>query len=238
MAFDINISDNVAKLALSGDIDLQVSGDIKAEIERLTDLNRLEIDASEVSYIDSSGVAVLILARQFCAQNNMTLALPAISAAVHRVLQIAKLDVMLPIGEVVSAPEPEEFSFDSGDDAFGAGTAGDGDFGGDDDLVNSLLSEDDLGDGPTDMGLADMGLADDGLATDTGDDALADEELANSVLADDTIGDGGASTGDFDGLDVNAVDFSEPAAAPSTDSADEDPAPLPGSDALKPGTFS
>ena len=168
MAFDINITDNVAKLALSGDIDLQVSGDIKSEIERLSDVDRLEIDASDVSYIDSSGVAVLILARQYCAQNNMSLALPVISEAVHRVLQIAKLDVMLPIGEVVSAPEPEAFSFDDGDDAFGAGTAGGGDFGGDDDLVNSLLADDDPGFGPNDMadtaGTGDVGAGDfDGL---------------------------------------------------------------------------
>lgn len=206
MAFDINITDNVAKLALSGDIDLQVSGDIKAEIERLSDVNRLEIDASDVSYIDSSGVAVLILARQYCAQNNMTLALPAISAAVHRVLQIAKLDVMLPIGEVVSAPAPEAFSFDDGDDAFGAGTAGDGDFGGDDDLVNSLLADDDLGAGSADMT----------VAAGTGDGAAVD----------------------FDGLDVNAVDFSEPASTSEADAEDDDAAPLPDSDALKPGTFS
>ena len=102
------ISEDSAKLVLSGDIDLQVSGDIKTEIERLSDISRLEIDASEVTYIDSSGVAVLILARQHCTRNNMTLALPSISEAVHRVLQIAKLDVMLPIGEVVSAPEPED----------------------------------------------------------------------------------------------------------------------------------
>ena len=48
MAFDIKISDNIAKLTLSGDIDLQVSGDIKSEIERLRDVDRLEIVASEV----------------------------------------------------------------------------------------------------------------------------------------------------------------------------------------------
>lgn len=214
MAFDIKISDNIAKLTLSGDIDLQVSGDIKAEIERLRNVDRLEIDASEVSYIDSSGVAVLILARQYCAQNNMTLALPSISEAVHRVLQIAKLDVMLPIGEVVSAPEPAEFSFDSGDDTFGAGSADSSDFGSDDDLVNSLLSDDDF----------DAGSADAAGGADPVDAATAGESGA----------------GDFDGLDVNAMDFSEPAAAPKADAADadDDPAPLPGSDSLKPGTFS
>jgi len=44
--------------------------------------------------------------------------------------------------------------------------------------------------------------------------------------------------GDFDGLDIDAVDFSEPPATSSADTADEDPDPLPGGDDLKPGTFS
>ena len=89
MAYQVIAGQNETKIVLSGDIDLQVSGDIKTEIERLADISRLEIDASEVTYIDSSGVAVLILARQHCTRNNITLALPSISEAVHRVLQIA-----------------------------------------------------------------------------------------------------------------------------------------------------
>ena len=208
MAFDVKISEDSAKLVLSGDIDLQVSGDIKTEIERLSDISRLEIDASEVTYIDSSGVAVLILARQHCTRNNMTLALPSISEAVHRVLQIAKLDVMLPIGEVVSAPEPEEFSFGDGDDALGGG-----DFGDDDDFVNSLLTEvDAAGDAAGESGQADL---------------LVPDDEADS-------GDGG----NFDGLDINAVDFSEPAADTPSDDGEAEAEPLPDGDALKPGTFS
>ena len=208
MPFELRPDDDKSTLVLSGDIDLQISGDIKAEIERLSDISRLEIDASEVTYIDSSGVAVLILARQHCTRNNMTLALPSISEAVHRVLQIAKLDVMLPIGEIVSAPEPEEFSFGDGDDALGGG-----DFGDDDDFVNSLLADGD-GDGG-DAGLADLGVL----------DAGADG------------GDSGES-GDFDGLDINAVDFSEPAAETPADGDEAEAEPLPDGDTLKPGTFS
>ena len=208
MPFELRPDDDKSTLVLSGDIDLQISGDIKAEIERLSDISRLEIDASEVTYIDSSGVAVLILARQHCTRNNMTLALPSISEAVHRVLQIAKLDVMLPIGEVVSAPEPEEFSFGDGDDALGGG-----DFGDDDDFVNSLLADGD-GDGG-DAGLADLGVLDAGA--DGGDNG---------------------ESGDFDGLDINAVDFSEPAAETPADGDEAEAEPLPDGDTLKPGTFS
>ena len=216
MPFEIKIAENTARLELSGDIDLQISGDIKSEIERLSDVGRLEIDASEVSYIDSSGVAVLILARQFCAQHNMVLALPSISEAVHRVLQIAKLDVMLPIGDVVSAPEPEAFNFDAAGDGFGGGGQDDAAFGSDDDLVNSLLADGDLDVSPAEVGTVDT----------------------DPVSADAAGGGGDDPAGDFDGLDINAVDFSEPAATPSPDAVDEEPDPLPDSDALKPGTFS
>jgi len=212
MAFDVKISEDSAKLVLSGDIDLQVSGDIKTEIERLSDISRLEIDASEVTYIDSSGVAVLILARQHCTRNNMTLALPSISEAVHRVLQIAKLDVMLPIGEVVSAPEPEEFSFGDGDDALGGG-----DFGDDDDFVNSLLTEVDV-------------------AGDTAGDTAVDFGPADPLVPDDAAESG--DSGNFDGLDINAVDFSEPADETPSDDGEAGAEPLPDGDALKPGTFS
>ena len=217
MAFDVQISEDSAKLVLSGDIDLQVSGDIKTEIERLSDISRLEIDASEVSYIDSSGVAVLILARQHCTRNNMTLALPSISEAVHRVLQIAKLDGMLPIGEVVSAPEPEEFSFGGDDDALGGG-----DFGDDDDFVNSLLTEVDAAGDAAGDATGDAGT----------DDIASDDALADAISAD------GGDSGDFEGLDINAVDFTEPAAAAPSDDGEPEPEPLPDGDALKPGTFS
>lgn len=212
MAFDVKISEDSAKLVLSGDIDLQVSGDIKTEIERLSDISRLEIDASEVTYIDSSGVAVLILARQHCTRNNMTLALPSISEAVHRVLQIAKLDVMLPIGEVVSAPEPEEFSFGDGDDALGGG-----DFGDDDDFVNSLLTDADV-------------------TGDTAGDTASDFGQADPLVPDDAAE--SDDSGNFDGLDINAVDFSEPAAETPSDDGEAEAEPLPDGDALKPGTFS
>ena len=221
MAHNVEIKGEVATLTLSGDIDLQYSGDIKSEIERLRDVDRLQIVASEVSYIDSSGVAVLILARQFCAQNNITLALPSISEAVHRVLQLAKLDVMLPIGEVVSAPEPEEFSFDAGTDSFDSNPSADSDFGSDDDLVSSLLADDDMATGTAAAG--------DGV----GADGLAGDGLAGNDLSSDD------QDGDFGGLDVAAVDFSEPAAtAMPQDATDEELDPLPDSDAMKPGTFS
>ena len=146
MAFDIRVSGEHAKVVLSGDVDLQTTADLKSEIQSVTDVTRLEIEAANVTYIDSSGVAVLLLARQHCAQNNITLSMPAVSEAVHRVLQIAKLDAMLPIGEVVAAADTGLMGLGV---AEGAEAPAD-----DDDLVNALLADD-----AADPGMVDSGMA-------------------------------------------------------------------------------
>ena len=134
MAFDVRQSGEHAKVVLSGDVDLQTTADLKSEIQNISGVTRLEIDAANVTYIDSSGIAVLLLARQHCTQNNIALSLPTISHAVNRVLQIAKLDTMLPIGQVVNSADTGLMGLGGGDDAAPAD---------DDDLVNELLSGDD-----------------------------------------------------------------------------------------------
>ena len=117
MAFDVRVSGENARVILSGDVDLQTTSDLKTEITKITGVTHLEIDASAVTYIDSSGVAVLLMARQFCAQQNIAISLPAVSAAVHRVLEIAKLDKILPIGEIVSSSNPGEMGVATADSA-------------------------------------------------------------------------------------------------------------------------
>ena len=196
MAFDVRLSGEHAKVVLSGDVDLQTTADLKSEIQNISGVTRLEIDAANVTYIDSSGIAVLLLARQHCTQNNIALSLPTISDAVNRVLQIAKLDTMLPIGQVVNSADTGLMGLGGGEDAAPAD---------DNDLVNELLSGD--------------------------DDFVIDPPVAASA-DDDT-----ASSGDFGGLDVGAVDFNEPADAATAETSDDD-APVIDSGPMKPGTFS
>ena len=116
MAFDVRVSGEHARVILSGDVDLQTTSDLKTEITKISGVTALEIDASAVTYIDSSGVAVLLMARQFCAQQNIAISLPSVSAAVHRVLEIAKLDKILPIGQVVSSSDSGVMGVSSADD--------------------------------------------------------------------------------------------------------------------------
>ncbi len=100
MAYDARISEGNARITLSGDVDLQTTSELKAEIASMIEANTLEIDASAVLYIDSSGVAVLLFARQHCVQHDISFSIPLVSVAVSRLLETAKLDCILPIGQV------------------------------------------------------------------------------------------------------------------------------------------
>ena len=101
--YNIQVNNEDAVLVLSGDVDLQTTADLKNEISELQGVKTLDIKASGVNYIDSSGVAVLLMTRQQCMTNGIELTLSVISTPVFRVLQIAKLDKLLPIDQVVDS---------------------------------------------------------------------------------------------------------------------------------------
>lgn len=93
-------SDNLT-LTLAGDIDLEVTPDIKTQLTRqLGDAASLNIDAASISYLDSSGVSILVIAMQSCKQKRINLSISRVSEEAMRVLQLAKLDKILPIGEM------------------------------------------------------------------------------------------------------------------------------------------
>ncbi len=88
-------------LTLAGDIDLEVTPDIKTQLSsQLGDAASLNIDAASVSYLDSSGVSILVIAMQSCKQKRINLSVSRVSEEAMRVLQLAKLDKILPIGEM------------------------------------------------------------------------------------------------------------------------------------------
>lgn len=96
-------NDNIS-LIIAGDIDLEVTPDIKTQLAGQLDGARgLTIDAANVSYLDSSGVSILIIAMQSCKQRGIALNIVKMSDEAARVLQLAKLDKILPI-ESISGP--------------------------------------------------------------------------------------------------------------------------------------
>ena len=89
--------DNIT-LILAGDIDLEVTPEIKTQLSsQLEDAASLTIDASNISYLDSSGVSILVIAMQNSKQKQIVFSISNISDEAMRVLQLAKLDKILPI---------------------------------------------------------------------------------------------------------------------------------------------
>ena len=101
--YGLSIEGDKGVLTLSGDVDLQTTADLKSEIATLRGISVLQIDASGVDYIDSSGIAVLLMTRQHCGNLGIALELSVISEPVYRVLHIAKLDQLFTIGRVITS---------------------------------------------------------------------------------------------------------------------------------------
>ena len=104
MAVDMREVDGVAVLALSGDIDLQSSPAVRQQLLASFDKHdRVVVDLSGVTYIDSSGVASLVEAFQLARKKNGSFGLVNVSNAVMRVLSLARLDRVFSIHPTVEA---------------------------------------------------------------------------------------------------------------------------------------
>ena len=77
---------------IEGEIDLEKSDDLREKISLIIDNNaNIELNLTKVTYIDSSGVAVLIESNQKAQEVNKELSLN-LSEAVLSVLKMAKLE--------------------------------------------------------------------------------------------------------------------------------------------------
>lgn len=253
MAFNIRINGNIAMLVLSGDVDLQTTSDMKNDIVGIIGITQLDIDAGDVTYIDSSGIAVLLLARQHCLQNNITINFKSASSAIYRVLKMAKLDTILPIARVVDHAEDTGALGIGGEGVFSTSSAQDSslsqDLDDDDPMMQALLQEsgtstDDNADASTgtstDASTNNNAVSDDHPLTsiesgtpETANapfgEAVSDEALASALFAD--LED---HEGDLNANNANA----KPAANMSADQPDPamegDAAVV---DTIKPGSF-
>jgi anti-sigma B factor antagonist len=81
-------------IALEGEIDLHESPNVREALRELIEqkMPRVFVDMGEVSYIDSSGIAVLIDAMQRIQAYGGRLALFGIRENVRAVFEIARLD--------------------------------------------------------------------------------------------------------------------------------------------------
>jgi anti-sigma B factor antagonist len=89
---------------LRGEVDLSWSQQVRKMIlDSLGANGRVGVEMSEVSYIDSSGIAALVEGLQNAKAKGKQFGLVAVSKAVMAVLQLARLDRVFPIFSDVDA---------------------------------------------------------------------------------------------------------------------------------------
>ena len=85
-------------LDVHGEVDLSWSQEIRRSVlEALATTPALAVELSEVSYIDSSGIAALVEGFQQARAKGQRFALVSPSASVNSVLELARLDRVFPI---------------------------------------------------------------------------------------------------------------------------------------------
>ena len=212
MTFQLKRDRNsIINLKLVGDIDLEVTPEIKTRLNnQLEDAVGLHIDARNVSYIDSSGVSILIIAMHMCKKNDIELQITAISDEVHKVLKLARLDKLLPLGAVTGPAQIVDV------DVFTKVSPNDAELAGDLDM-NTPLSDDTL---------ADDTLPDDAL--DNMGDTISETNSNNNDDDDDLI----AALAD----ELTEKEAAKPPI--EKEKSDDEPPASHSDNRFKPGTFS
>lgn len=193
--------DNIT-LILAGDIDLEVTPEIKTQLSsQLEDAAALTIDAANISYLDSSGVSILVIAMQSSKQKQIVFSISNISDEAMRVLQLAKLDKILPIKGVSGPAQLVDI------DVFSkTGEA--------DSALASQVAMPSEPPEPENMPAA--GSDDDDLIAALANGDMANNDMANNDMASDDVA---ASTAD-DGQNIDEAPQIEPSdmaeAAPSS----------------------
>jgi anti-sigma B factor antagonist len=103
MAYQVRSEGDTTIVALSGDVDLDNSPHVrKILLESVSGKRGVLVEMSEVSYIDSSGIASLVEAYQSARRDSTPFALVAVSDSAMRVLELARLDRVFSIHASVS----------------------------------------------------------------------------------------------------------------------------------------
>ena len=103
MTSEIRHEGGVAIVALKGDVDLEASPKVRKALLDCVGLKKgVLVDMSNVSYIDSSGVASLVEAFQTARKSSTSFGLVAVSQPAMRVLELARLDKVFAIHDTLA----------------------------------------------------------------------------------------------------------------------------------------
>jgi len=123
MAYQIKPDDSQLTLVLKGTVDLSETSEIKEAIksEPKTEFKKLAIDGSELDYIDSSAVALLLFTKKIAEENGLTFEILSLSDSANKVINLAGLSGVLKTKESKksqntkpeSAPDDLDISLDN-----------------------------------------------------------------------------------------------------------------------------
>lgn len=103
MSHQIHEQEGFTVVALSGEIDLSNSPELRAQLlDILAQKKNVLIDLGAVSYIDSSGIASLVEGYQEARDAGLQFGLVNVSEVARNVLQLAHLDQVFPIRNSVA----------------------------------------------------------------------------------------------------------------------------------------
>jgi anti-anti-sigma factor len=88
--------DGVAFVRARGELDVATVATLRAELDGIDDVRRLVLDLRGLSFIDSTGLHLLVRLRDRALQDGFELALLAPGAPVDRAIRICGLDKELP----------------------------------------------------------------------------------------------------------------------------------------------
>jgi anti-anti-sigma factor len=89
----VDVDDDCARVHLTGELDISSSPRLIATLQDLArpPARRIDLDCSGVSFLDSTGLRALIVARNEATRHNVDLALADPSPAVRRVIEMTGL---------------------------------------------------------------------------------------------------------------------------------------------------
>ena len=96
MSYKITEEGNISTVFLNGEIDMDVTEKAKEVILPLVEAGKeVHLNLKDVSYMDSSGISVLIESHQKALESNTKVVVKEVSKSVLKVIMMAKLEQIL-----------------------------------------------------------------------------------------------------------------------------------------------
>lgn len=106
-AVDVQRRDDVAIVQPRGELDLATVQTLRAALDDIKGAGRLVLDLRGLSFIDSTGLHLLVTLHQRAQRDRFQLTLLAPAAAVHKAIQLCGLDQTLPFVAVDDAVDSD-----------------------------------------------------------------------------------------------------------------------------------